>query len=322
MSITCGFYNSISGDRKYNATQISSIFEGIITDGIFGAIGDAFYPTAAGGNVVNIGTGKCWFNQTWMENDALLPVDCGEANNILNRIDVVVIKVDTSVDVRNTTIECIQGTPSSTPSRPKLTNTETVHYYPLCYVERPYGSTEITQGKITDVRFDETPIIQGALKTIDVEQLFAQWRAQLDEFVAREEADFDAETSKLTVDMKTTVDGFESWTEAQKGVIDDWFDDVKGQLGEDPAVNLQTQIINNEIKRKLTNGLDNGTKTFSDDGLIITTFGTDGTLVKTFSSDFSTCTTVLYNTQGGELGRLVKTFSSDGSTISSELTIF
>ena len=34
MAFTCGFFNSENGDRKYNAEQMSAIFDGIIADGV------------------------------------------------------------------------------------------------------------------------------------------------------------------------------------------------------------------------------------------------------------------------------------------------
>ena len=42
MALTSGFYNSINGDRTYNAEQMSSIFDGIINDGVFASIGKVF----------------------------------------------------------------------------------------------------------------------------------------------------------------------------------------------------------------------------------------------------------------------------------------
>ena len=47
MALTYGFYNSQNGDRMYDATDISSIFDGIIKDGVFMSIGDAFIVSAA-----------------------------------------------------------------------------------------------------------------------------------------------------------------------------------------------------------------------------------------------------------------------------------
>ena len=49
MSVSSGFFNSLNGDRKYNAEQMSAIFDGLIIDGVFASIGTAFAVKAAGG---------------------------------------------------------------------------------------------------------------------------------------------------------------------------------------------------------------------------------------------------------------------------------
>ena len=325
MSVTCGFYNSISGDRKYTAEQISSIFDGIITDGVFYHIGNRFSATAGGGNVVNIDTGKCWFNHSWTYNDTVLQITCSESDSLRDRIDAIVVKVNSSDLVRNNTIEFVPGMPSTTnPTKPEFTSTENIHYYPICYIYRSAGSTEITDGNITYVvGTSEAPYITAPLDKVGLDEHLIHWHAQLTEFVAQEKAEFDAVTTTLTANMENTVNSFIEWTAAQEGVIDDWFDSVKNKLGEDAAIDLQIQIDESDIERWLVCGLPNGTKTFSTDGSVIRTINPAGmTLTKTFSSDFSSCTTILKTSNGGELGRLIKNFSSDGSTISSELTIF
>ena len=40
MAVTYGFYDSTGGDRKYNAEQMGSIFDGIISDGFYSNIGN------------------------------------------------------------------------------------------------------------------------------------------------------------------------------------------------------------------------------------------------------------------------------------------
>lgn len=40
MAVTYGFFNSVNGDRKYNADQMSSYFDGLVTDGVYEKIGD------------------------------------------------------------------------------------------------------------------------------------------------------------------------------------------------------------------------------------------------------------------------------------------
>ena len=355
-SLTCGFYNSIN-DRKYDANQMSAIFDGVINDGVFASIGTAFVVKADTGNTVTIGTGKAWFNHTWTNNDAILPITCDDSEVLLDRIDAIVIEVNHSQEIRDNRIEIVKGTPSSSPSRPTLTNTESVHQHALCYIYRTAGSTEITQSKITNVvGTDETPFVTGILQVISLDELLGQWQDDLDRFVLSEKQEIDhfmitehqsiyefmsnekhsidqymtsrrseydawySEMKQLITDMTNEVD---TWTESEKATILDWFDKLKGVLSsEDVATNLQIQIDNSEIERILMVGLTSGNKTFSEDGTVITTVDSSGrTLTKTFTNNFLTCTTVLTDINGGELGRLVKTFSSDCTTVSSELTI-
>ena len=47
MSVTYGFYNSKNQDRRYDAIQMSSIFDGIIRDGILQHVGTAMMVNAS-----------------------------------------------------------------------------------------------------------------------------------------------------------------------------------------------------------------------------------------------------------------------------------
>ena len=73
MALTSGFYNSIDGDRTYDAEQMSSIFEGIIRDGVLMGIGNMFSVRVANETKawLNIGTGRAWFNGKWINNDSV-----------------------------------------------------------------------------------------------------------------------------------------------------------------------------------------------------------------------------------------------------------
>ena len=110
-SVTCGFFNSIN-DRKYNAEQMSSIFDGLINDGVFASIGDTLVVSASSGNTVSVGTGKCWFDGTWTLNDAPLLIDCGSSEPLQTRIDAIVVEVNKNNDVRDNFIKVIKGTAS------------------------------------------------------------------------------------------------------------------------------------------------------------------------------------------------------------------
>ena len=312
------------------------MFDGLIGDGIFASIGDCFVVKKGTESTVNVGTGKAWFNHTWTLNDAVLPIDCGEADRRADmaRIDAVVIEVNTTDAVRTNTIKVINGTPSSKPNRPTLINESGVYQHALCYITRPGGVNEITQANITNmVGTAETPFVTGIVDVISVDELCDQWRTQLDEFVASEKSDVDVfilgqkyEFNKWFEEMRQlmadVVAETTQWTEGRKKSFDDWFDEMKDQLSVDAAGNLQIQIDNEELKRMLMFGFVAGTKSISEDGTVITSIDPKGNkLVKTFTDDFATCTTELFDVNGAVVGKMVKTFSEDGSTINTETTI-
>lgn len=333
MSVSSGFFNSLNGDRKYNAAQMSAIFDGLIIDGVFASIGTAFAVKAAGGLTVNVGIGKAWFDHTWTVNDSILPMTAPEAEVLLDRIDAVVLEVNGMESVRNNTIKFVKGNPSSAPSRPTLTNEGNVHQYPLCYIYRKYGTAVINQADITPmVGTESTPFVTGILQTISLDELLGKWQDELDRFtdarskevddwIAQEESDFTAWFNKMKADLQQEQTVLDQWIASEQADFLAWYNQMKDQLSGDVAGNLQLEIDKEEVKRILLVGFEDGTKEFSDDGTVITSTASDGrTLTKTFSDGFLTMTNVLKSSAGAEVARAVKTFDSDGKLISTVVT--
>ena len=318
MSVSSGFFNSLNGDRKYNAAQMSAIFDGLIIDGVFASIGTAFAVKAAGGLTVNVGIGKAWFDHTWTVNDS---------------IDAVVLEVNGMESIRENTIKFVKGNPSSAPSRPILTNEGNVHQYPLCYIYRKYGTAVINQADITPmVGTESTPFVTGILQTISLDELLGKWQDELDRFtdarsqevddwIAQEESDFTAWFNKMKADLQQEQTVLDQWIASEQADFLAWYNQMKDQLSGDVAGNLQLEIDKEEVKRILLVGFEDGTKEFSDDGTVITSTASDGrTLTKTFSDGFLTMTNVLKSAAGAEVARAVKTFDSDGKLISTVVT--
>lgn len=333
MSVSSGFFNSLNGDRKYNAAQMSAIFDGLIIDGVFASIGTAFAVKAAGGLTVNVGVGKAWFDRTWTVNDSILPMTAPEAEVLLDRIDAVVLEVNGMKSVRENTIKFVKGNPSSAPSRPTLTNEGNVHQYPLCYIYRKYGTAVINQADITPmVGTESTPFVTGILQTISLDELLGKWQDELDRFtdarsqevddwIAQEESDFTAWFNKMKADLQQEQTVLDQWIASEQADFLAWYNQMKDQLSGDVAGNLQLEIDKEEVKRILLVGFEDGTKEFSDDGTVITSTASDGrTLTKTFSDGFLTMTNVLESAAGAEVARAVKTFDSDGKLISTVVT--
>ena len=333
MSVSSGFFNSLNGDRKYNAAQMSAIFDGLILDGVFASIGTAFAVKAAGGLTVNVGSGTAWFDHTWTVNDSILPMTAPEAEVLLDRIDAVVLEVNGMESVRENTIKFVKGNPSSAPSRPTLTNEGNVHQYPLCYIYRKYGTAVINQADITPmVGTESTPFVTGILQTISLDELLGKWQDELDRFtdarsqevddwIAQEESDFTAWFNKMKADLQQEQNVLDQWIASEQADFLAWYNQMKDQLSGDVAGNLQLEIDKEEVKRILLVGFEDGTKEFSDDGTVITSTASDGrTLTKTFSDGFLTMTNVLKSAAGAEVARAVKTFDSDGKLISTVVT--
>lgn len=333
MSVSSGFFNSLNGDRKYNAAQMSAIFDGLIIDGVFASIGTAFAVKAAGGLTVNVGVGKAWFDHTWTVNDSILPMTAPEAEVLLDRIDAVVLEVNGTESVRENTIKFVKGNPSSAPLRPTLTNEGNVHQYPLCYIYRKYGTAVINQADITPmVGTESTPFVTGILQTISLDELLGKWQDELDRFtearsqevddwIAQEESDFTTWFNEMKANLQQEQNVLDQWIASEQADFLAWYNQMKDQLSGDVAGNLQLEIDKEEVKRILLVGFEDGTKEFSDDGTVITSTASDGrTLTKTFSDGFLTMTNVLKSAAGAEVARAVKTFDSDGKLISTVVT--
>lgn len=339
MSLTCGFYNSIDHDRKYNAEQFGSIYDGVINDGIFANIGTCFVVNAQSGNTVTIGIGRAWFNGTWTLNDSLLPIEMPASPVGQNRIDAIVLEVNTSESVRDNAIKVVQGIAAATPARPTLVDTEFVHQHVLAYVYRAANASTIYQANITNmVGTDETPFVTGILQVVSLDQLLGQWRSELDLFVEGQEAEFSAWSQNKRIEFENwaalrrfdyqqfmaeneawfqeQVEYQDAWMVGARETFLAWLGDLEVELSGDVAGNLQIQIDHEEIARQLMMGFDDGVKVLSDDGRTITTTASDGRkLIKVFSPNFDQLTTELRSAQNGVLASQIKVFSSDGKTI-------
>lgn len=221
--ISYGFYNSVDGDRKYDAIQMSSIFDGVIADGVYETIGDALMVKSSSGNQVTVGTGRAWFDHTWTLNDALYPVSLNSSGVLSNRYDAVVLEVDTSSRVNS--IKVVYGTEEESPSKPTLKKSETVNQYPLAYIFRKSGSTSITQSDIENcVGTSACPFVVGVVEVMSIDDLISQWSSQWVDW------------------LDDKGNSFDDWMANQKLDFNTWFSDLKNQLDENQAGNLQNQI--------------------------------------------------------------------------------
>lgn len=205
MALTSGFFNSKNHDRLYDATQISTLFEGLINDGVYQGVGNIFKVSASNGMNVTVDTGRAWFNNTWTRNDALIVLTVPTAEQVLKRIDAVVIEVNSLETVRNNSIKIVKGTPASNPAKPSLTKNDDVHQYPLAYITVDPNVTVITQQKIQNaVGTSACPFVTGIIDTLDIDDLIAQWSSEFNVLFAELEDMIAQAASQTILDKSVT----------------------------------------------------------------------------------------------------------------------
>ena len=181
MTVSSGFFNSVNHDRLYDAEQISSMFDGIIIDGVYENYGDAFMVTAnpdANSSVI-IGTGRAWFDHTWTVNDSQFAMQLDPPNGLITRKDAIVLDIDRTQSVRKNSIIYVTG--GFDGDYPTLIKEARHTQYPIAYITRPAGEpSPITQANIEiTVGSSECPIVTGILDAQNLENL---WQQLNDEF--------------------------------------------------------------------------------------------------------------------------------------------
>lgn len=189
--IKYGFFNSVDGDRLYNADDMSNYFDGLISNGIYKNIGGAFQVIPGEGMTVRVLDGRAIINCKWVTNDSFenITLDAADAN--YNRIDAIVLRLDETN--RRIILTTIKGTPASAPVAPAIGDNDLC----LAYVTIAVGVSTITIANISDKRSWIKGIISstGKLKkyqnTVTVSSAATTFSIGID--------DFDSDTDILEV---------------------------------------------------------------------------------------------------------------------------
>ena len=179
MSFSFGFYNSVNHDRKYDSKQISSMFEGLITDGVYRNVGDCFALSVNDGLKLNVGAGRAWFDLTWSYNDTPYILTLQESHAVFDRIDAIVIRVNKSA--RTNEFAVVTGTPASDPVKPTLQNADGVFEHPLGYVTVGKGKTALSATDINQViGTTECPFVTSLMESVSIDKLMKNWVNEFD----------------------------------------------------------------------------------------------------------------------------------------------
>lgn len=198
MAITYGFFNSVNGDRRYNAAQIGEYLQYIVGSGVFPYVSTSLQVLATDGMTVEVQAGRAMLDHHYMDNDAPITLTLN-AGGSQDRIDGIIMYVDMTERACGITIK--EGTPAAAPVRPAMTRTDVRKEYMLAAIRIPKLSTGLTQSNITDTRPDTTVCgwVSGLIDQVDTATLFNQWQtayeeayAELGDYLAAQKAAWDA----------------------------------------------------------------------------------------------------------------------------------
>ena len=192
MAITSGFFNSVSGDRLYNAEQMTLYFEGLIGNGIYENIGDKFQVTAGEGMTVTVGTGRAMIKSRWVKNDAAITLQIDAASAQYNRVDAIILQYNATTRSINLIVR--QGDETTgVPNAPHYIRTNDIYELWLATVRVMKNTTAITQDMIVDFRMSALcGFVTGLIKQVDTSTLYDQWQAAYENYFAQTTAALDA----------------------------------------------------------------------------------------------------------------------------------
>ncbi|EQC1536956.1 hypothetical protein [Clostridium botulinum] len=209
-------FNSVNGDRRYKAEDFREYFASFIGNGVFPNPSTNLQVIANSNMTITIKQGKAWLNGAIYINtdDYILNIDV--ADGVLNRIDRVVLRMDTAERKIYSYVK--KGQFASSPVAPTLQRDADAYELALADVAVNKGAISITQANITDLRLDKNlcGIVHGTVDQIDVTTLFNQYSTR----------------------FKIKSEEFEK-------EFEDWLKTLKDVLGEDTAGNLLNLITKN-----------------------------------------------------------------------------
>ena len=195
---------TIDYDRASSSAQLRGLIKSMITNGVNMTESTNLQVIANGtNNTLTVKAGYVIIEGAIKHFENDLTVTLPTADVNNSRIDTVVARLNLNESVRDIVIDVVSGTAAATPEEPELTRNTNVYEIGLANVLVGAGATVISQSDVTDTRLLNSRCgLATSIGKIDTETLFTQ----------------------LTTDFNA------------------WFDNIKDQISEDAAGNLQLQI--------------------------------------------------------------------------------
>lgn len=201
-------------DRAVTSAPLRKLIKSLFTSGVLPNPSTNMQVSADTGMNVVVHPGFAICNGCLKLEEASRTLAVQASNATYDRIDTVVLRLNDNDSERICDFYIKEGVPASSPIRAELARSESVWELGLADLFIAKNSTAVSNQRITDTRYESARCgIVSSISEFDTTTLYQQVQADLEEFQNISEAEFAA-----------------------------WYDNIKGQLSEDAAGNLQNQI--------------------------------------------------------------------------------
>lgn len=241
MAIRSGFFNSVNGDRRYDAKRFAEYFAAFIGSGIFPNPSNNLQVIANNDMTVTVKAGNAWINGYILINDNEYILNITPADGVLNRIDRIVARYDV-VD-REIRLEVKQGDYATDAVAKDLQRDADAYELALADIQVNKGIISITQANITDLRLNGElcGIVHGTVDQVDTTTLFNQYQDWYLTNTTQAETDIDNIKQQFQNDLIQFNSDWNNWFSQQQteGFV---LQNEKGQVNGVPTLDSTGNI--------------------------------------------------------------------------------
>ena len=244
------FFDSIIGadgqpDRAFGAGDFSKYFGTLIKNGIFPNPSSNFQIMGDQNNMtVKAEPGLAWIEGHLGYDDSVYILNIDKADSTMDRIDRIVLRLDTLERRIKWVVK--KGEFSASPTPKPLQRDADGYEIAIADVRVGKGVSKITQSAITDLRMNTELCgwVTGTVTQIDTTTLFNQLEQWKTEYIEATNT-WTTEQEQAFLNWKQLFEtAATDWRAGEERKFQEWLDSIKGILSGDVAGNLQLEIDN------------------------------------------------------------------------------
>lgn len=212
------FFNSVGGDRKYDASSFAEYFSSVLTNGVHPAPSTSLQITADDTMFVEVQPGRAYINGYLYVNSLPKKLPITVSDGVLKRKDLIVCRLD--MTKRTIITDVKKGTPSANPNPPNLTRTEVLYELALAEITINAAAPFISQANVLDTRLDKTRCgYINSLIQADTTTIFNDYKNWYETKTAEYETDIEGMKINFNQETATWLQGAEDYIQSIKDQI-------------------------------------------------------------------------------------------------------